>query len=244
MSKCTCIYIWYITLISRKHKNTLKCLCRCIHSLYDNKTFYMHVFIYIHIKNGVYLNVHNRNCFNPHSWRNDVDCTWNSLVFFSLASHCALRCLCWLSFLQVRVMKKWEHSCVLNTLITARAHAAWPSLPLFCPTSTASPLPEEVPWVGVSLSTAPHSLETEKRHNLPPTTSGARGGADSVYLLAGGCLHHVPTRCHIQPHTHTTPLHPTTLHSHLLPAATLAPHSHLYLAINCLSGTCRWASPQ
>jgi len=35
-------------------------------------------------------------------------------------------------------------------------------------------------------------------------------------------------RSHTWPHTLTTPLHTTTLHSHLLPAHIPAPHSHLY----------------
>jgi len=55
----------------------------------------------------------------------------------------------------------------------------------------------------------------------------ARGSADSV-CLCGHCYHHAPPRPHTRPHTLTTPLHATTLHSHLLPAHIPAAHSHLY----------------
>ena len=52
--------------------------------------------------------------------------------------------------------------------------------------------------------------------------------ADSVCLRAHHYLYHAPPRPQIRPHTHTTPLHASTLHSHLLPAHTAPPHSHLY----------------
>jgi len=55
----------------------------------------------------------------------------------------------------------------------------------------------------------------------------ARGSADSVCLRARFYLHHAPTRPHTRPHTHTTPLHTTTLHSLVPPDHTSAPHSHL-----------------
>ena len=72
----------------------------------------------------------------------------------------------------------------------------------------------------------------------------ARGSAESVCLRAHRYLRHAPPRPHTRPRTLTTPLHATTLCSHLLPAHTPAPRSHLYLAITCLSRACRWASPQ
>ena len=62
-----------------------------------------------------------------------------------------------------------------------------------------------------------------RRGNLPL----ARGSADSFALRANHYLHHGPPRPHTRPRTHTTPLHTTTLHSHLLPAHTAAPRSHL-----------------
>ena len=55
----------------------------------------------------------------------------------------------------------------------------------------------------------------------------ACGSADSFALRANHYLHHGPPRPHTRPRTHTTPLHTTTLHSHLLPAHTAAPRSHL-----------------
>ena len=55
----------------------------------------------------------------------------------------------------------------------------------------------------------------------------ARGSAKYVCLRAHRCLHHAPPRPHTRPGTLTTPLHATTLHSHLLPAHTPAPHRHL-----------------
>ena len=70
----------------------------------------------------------------------------------------------------------------------------------------------------------------------PPSIMGARrrylrlarDSADSVCLRAHHSLVHAPPSHHTQPRTLTTPLHATTLHSHLLPANTPAPHSHLY----------------
>ena len=84
----------------------------------------------------------------------------------------------------------------------------------------------------------------------PPSIMGARrrylrlarDSADSVCLRAHHSLVHAPPSHHTQPRTLTTPLHATTLHSHLLPANTPAPIAISILAINCLSGTCRWAS--
>jgi len=55
----------------------------------------------------------------------------------------------------------------------------------------------------------------------------ARGSAESVCLRAHRYLHHAPPRPHTRPRTLTTPLHTTTLDSHVLPAHTPAPHSHL-----------------
>jgi len=69
-----------------------------------------------------------------------------------------------------------------------------------------------------------------------PSTMGARrlhlrlapGSADSVCLRVRRYLHNAPPRPHTRPRTLITPLHATTLHSHLLPTNTSAPHSHLY----------------
>jgi len=58
----------------------------------------------------------------------------------------------------------------------------------------------------------------------------ARGSAEFVCLRANHYLHHGPPRTRTRPRTHTTSLNATTLHSHLLPAHTVAPHSHLYFA--------------
>jgi len=63
---------------------------------------------------------------------------------------------------------------------------------------------------------------------IPPTTSGARISADLDGLCARSYLHHAPTRPHTRPHTHRTPLNPTTFHSHLPLDHTPAPHRHLY----------------
>jgi len=52
----------------------------------------------------------------------------------------------------------------------------------------------------------------------------------SVGVFACHYLHHATPRPHIRPHTLTTPLHPKTLHSHLPPDHTPAPHSHFYFA--------------
>ena len=60
----------------------------------------------------------------------------------------------------------------------------------------------------------------------------ARGIADSFRLRAHRYLHQAPPRPHIQPHTLTTPLHATTLHSHLLQAHTPAPHSYFCFGYN------------
>ena len=54
-----------------------------------------------------------------------------------------------------------------------------------------------------------------------------RGSAESVCLRAHRYLHYAPSRPHTRPRTLTKPLHTATLHSHLLPAHTPAPHSHL-----------------
>jgi len=70
--------------------------------------------------------------------------------------------------------------------------------------------------------------------DFPPSTMGTRrryrlagGSADSVCLHVRCYVHHAPPRLHTQPRTVTTSLHATTLHSHLLPTNTPAPHSHL-----------------
>ena len=55
-----------------------------------------------------------------------------------------------------------------------------------------------------------------------------RGSANSVCLHARHYLHHVPRRPHTWIPTHPTPFYATTLLSHLPPAHTPAPHSHLY----------------
>jgi len=55
----------------------------------------------------------------------------------------------------------------------------------------------------------------------------ARGSADSDCLRTRYYPHHAPPRPHTRFRTLTTPLHATTLHSHLLPAHTPAPHSYL-----------------
>jgi len=96
----------------------------------------------------------------------------------------------------------------------------------------------------------PVSQATTLGRGLPPPIMGARrqnlrlarGSADSFFLRAHRYLHHGPPILHTWPRTLTTPLHATTLH--LLPAHN--PHlvAISILAINCLSGTCRWASPQ
>jgi len=55
----------------------------------------------------------------------------------------------------------------------------------------------------------------------------ARSSADSLFLRAHCYLHHGPPRSHTWPRTHTTTLHANTLQSHIFPAHTPAPHSHL-----------------
>ena len=71
---------------------------------------------------------------------------------------------------------------------------------------------------------SPRSIMGARRRNLRL----ARGGTDSLYRHIQSYLHHAPPRPHTRPGTLTTPLHATTLHSHLLPANTPVPHSHLY----------------
>jgi len=56
----------------------------------------------------------------------------------------------------------------------------------------------------------------------------ARDSANSVCLWPHRYLYHAPTRTHTRPRTLTTPVHATAHHSHLLPANTPVPHSHLY----------------
>ena len=53
------------------------------------------------------------------------------------------------------------------------------------------------------------------------------GSADFVCLCAHRYLHHGLPRSHTWTRTLTTPLHATTLHSHVLSAHTPVPHSHL-----------------
>ena len=75
-------------------------------------------------------------------------------------------------------------------------------------------------WLGLP----PSIIMVVQRRNLRLV----RGSADSACLRARRYLHHAPPRPHTRPRTLTTPLHATILHSHLLPAHTPAPHSHLY----------------
>jgi len=63
-----------------------------------------------------------------------------------------------------------------------------------------------------------------RRQNLPL----ALGSADSVCHRAHHYLHHTPPRPHTRPRTLTTPVHATTLHSHMFPTCTAPPHSHLH----------------
>jgi len=87
------------------------------------------------------------------------------------------------------------------------------------PTSPVPSFPVKDHWVGL----LPLIIMGAQRRNLRL----ARGSAESVCLRAHRYLHHAPPRPHTRPRTLTTPLHATTLHSHLLPAHTPAPRSHL-----------------
>jgi len=74
-----------------------------------------------------------------------------------------------------------------------------------------------------------------------------RGSPDSICLRslrARRHLYHAGPRPHISPRTHTTPLHATTLTPTSSPPTQLHLIAISILAINCLSGTCHWASPQ
>jgi len=94
-----------------------------------------------------------------------------------------------------------------------------PSPTTLGPTSPVSSFPVEDHWVGLP----PSIIVGARRRNLRL----ARGSAESVCLRTHRYLHHAPPRPHTRPRTLTTPLHATTLHSHLLPTHTPAPHSHL-----------------
>jgi len=103
----------------------------------------------------------------------------------------------------------------------------------------------------------PTTLLSNIHHVLPHRTSPlvlpsggnptcgqwARRGAASGCLLVSRYLHRTPPGPHIQSHTHTLPLHPTTLHSHL-PDHTPTLIVISILAINRLSRERNWASSQ
>ena len=80
----------------------------------------------------------------------------------------------------------------------------------------------QVTTIGGGLQAPPSIVGARRRH-----LRLARGSADFV-CLGAHCYHHALPRPHFRPLTLTTPLYTTTLHSHLLPAHTPAPHSHLY----------------
>ena len=103
----------------------------------------------------------------------------------------------------------------------------------------------------------PHTLPSYPRTQHPPcplsqvTTTGGglpplshrravttpTTGARKRRLCLSSCSplsFHTPPRPHTRPRTLTTPLHATTLHSHLPPANTPAPHSHLYFSYKLL----------
>ena len=94
-------------------------------------------------------------------------------------------------------------------------------------TSTVSSSPVEDHWVGL----LPSIVMGARRRNLRLV----RGSAESVCLCAHRYLHHAPPIPHTWPRTLTTPLHATTLHSHLLPAYTLYLITISPLTIHCLS---------
>jgi len=74
-------------------------------------------------------------------------------------------------------------------------------------------------WLGLP----PSIIMGARRRNLRL----AHGSAKSVCLRDDRYLYHAPPRPYTLPGTLTTPLHATTLHSHLLPAYTPVPHSYL-----------------
>jgi len=112
---------------------------------------------------------------------------------------------------------------IVIIIVFAAIHSPFP-LPIpspttLKPTSPVSSFPVEDHWVGLP----PSIIMGARRRNLPL----AHGSAESVCLRTHRYLHHAPPRQHTWPRTLTTPLYATTLHSHLLPGHTPAPHSHL-----------------
>ena len=83
-------------------------------------------------------------------------------------------------------------------------------------TSPVSSFPSHDHWEGTP------SLDHGRTAAKPTISARQRINCTMRYL------HHAPPRPHTRPHTLTTPLYATTLHSHMLPPAhTPAPHSHL-----------------
>ena len=104
-----------------------------------------------------------------------------------------------------------------------------------------SPFPLPIPSTTTLGQNIPRVLFPSSRQlggDSLPRSAGAKlmigarqrqcGSADFVCLRAHCYLHHGLPRSDHWPRTLTTPLHATTLHSHLLPTHILVPHSHLY----------------
>jgi len=104
-----------------------------------------------------------------------------------------------------------------------------------------SPFPLPIPSTTTLGQNIPRVLFPSSRQlggDSLPRSAGAKlmigarqrqcGSADFVSLRAHCYLHHGLPRSDHWPRTLTTPLHATTLHSHLLPTHILVPHSHLY----------------
>jgi len=113
----------------------------------------------------------------------------------------------------------------------------WPLI--FALSVMFSPFPLPIPSPPILGPTIPRVLFPRSwplGGNSPPSIMGARwwhlqlvrGSADSVCLRPHCYLLHAPPRPHTRPRTLTTPLHDTTLHSHLPLTNTPAPHNHLY----------------
>jgi len=90
------------------------------------------------------------------------------------------------------------------------------TLPYY-PQTQHPPCPVSQATIGGGL---PLSIMGAGQRNL----RSARRSAEFVFVYT----QHGPPRSHTWPRTLTAPLHATTLHSHLPPTHTFAPHSHLY----------------
>ena len=127
--------------------------------------------------------------------------------------------------------------CSVRTILISFSDICGSSCHCICGYALTIPPPHTLPYYPrTKHPTCPLSQLKNIGGGLPHSMIDARWrklrlaseSADSVCIRAHRYLHHVPPRPHTWLRTLTTSFHATALHSHMFPARTAPPHSHLY----------------